>query len=282
MRPAPDAFALGESWKLGFAHVPPRGPAGERVGRGTGSSLEFHDRRSYEPGDDVRHLDWRAYARTDTLLVRQWREEVLARCEILVDGSRSMAIDERKAQLALDLAALLSRAAVESGAEPAIVCLEDAPRPLSTAEFGRDGLRFESRGDVAEALRGASGLCRRGAMTIVISDFLAPHEARELVTSLSTRSGALAFVQLLSEEEVAPPIGSARRMIDCESGASLDLVLDEATVRRYLERLARLSDALASEARRAGALFIALHATEPLEKLCRERLAPAGLLVPSS
>ena len=108
MRPAASAFALGESWKLGFAHVPPRGPAGERVGRGTGSSLEFHDRRSYEPGDDVRHLDWRAYARTDTLLVRQWREEVLARCEILLDGSRSMAIDERKAQLALDLAALFA------------------------------------------------------------------------------------------------------------------------------------------------------------------------------
>jgi len=89
-------------------------------------------------------------------------------------------------------------------------------------------------------------------------------------------------VQLLSEEEAAPPIGSARRMIDCESGETLDLVLDESTVRRYLERLARLTDALAAEARRAGALFVTLQATEPLERLCRERLAPAGLLVPSS
>lgn len=282
MRPAASAFALGESWKLGFAHVPPRGPAGERVGRGTGSSLEFHDRRSYEPGDDVRHLDWRAYARTDTLLVRQWREEVLARCEILLDGSRSMAIDERKAQLALDLAALFARAAVESGAQPALVQLEDAPRPATLAEFERDGLVFGSSVGVAEALRAASGLCRRGAMTVVISDFLSPHEPRELVTSLSSRSGALALVQVLSEEESAPRVGSAQRMIDCESGESLDVVLDESTVRRYLERLARLSDALAAEARRAGALFLTLRATEPLERLSRERLAPAGLLVPAS
>ncbi len=282
MRPAPEAFALGEAWKLGFAHVPPRGPAGERVGRGTGSSLEFHDRRSYEPGDDVRHLDWRAYARTDALLVRQWREEVLARCEILVDGSRSMEIDSRKAQLALDLAALFSRAAVESGAQPVLVRLEDAPRPATVAEFERDGLAFESTNGIAESLRAASGLFRRGAMTVVISDFLSPHDARELVTSLSARSGALALVQVLSEEEAAPRSGSAQRMIDCESGESLDLVLDESTVRRYLERLARLTDALAAEARRANALFVSLLATEPLERLARERLAPAGLLVPAS
>ena len=282
MRPAPSAFALGEAWKLGLAQLPPRGPAGERMGRGTGSSLEFHDRRGYEPGDDVRHLDWRAYARTDTLLVRQWREEVLARCEILVDASRSMAIDARKAQLALDLAALLSRAAVESGAEPIFVQLEEAPRPLAVAEFEREGLQFEGRLGVLEALRAAGGLCRRGAMTIVISDFLSPHDARELVTTLSMRSGALAFIQVLSEEESAPKVGSAQRMIDCESGESLELVLDETTVRRYLERLTRLGDALAAEARRAGALFLSLRATDALEELCRERLAPAGLLVPAS
>ena len=282
MRPAPEAFALGEAWKLGFAHVPPRGPAGERVGRGTGSSLEFHDRRSYEPGDDVRHLDWRAYARTDTLLVRQWREEVLARCEILLDASRSMAVDSRKAQLALDVAALVSRSAVESGAQPALVQLDERPRPASLAEFERDGVEFASRVDLIDALRAAGGLCRRGAMTIVISDFLSPHDARELVTTLSARSGALAFVQVLSEEEAAPRAGSAQRMIDCESGESHDLVLDESTVRRYLERLARLTDALAAEARRANALFVSLRATEPLERLARERLAPAGLLVPAS
>lgn len=282
MRPAASAFALGEAWKLGLAQVPPRGPAGERVGRGTGSSLEFHDRRSYEPGDDVRHLDWRAYARTDTLLVRQWREEVLARCEMLLDGSRSMAIDARKAQLALDLAALFARAAVESGAQPVLVQLEDAPRPATLAEFGREESAFESTSGIAESLRAASGLCRRGAMTVVISDFLSPHEPRELVTSLAARSGALALVQVLSEEECAPRVGSAQRMIDCESGESLDVVLDESTVRRYLERLARLSDGLAAEARRAGALFVSLRASDSLEQLSRERLAPAGLLVPAS
>ena len=75
-----------------------------------GSSLEFQDRRLYEAGDDVRHLDWRAFARTDELFVRQYREEIQPRLELLIDDSRSMAVTETKAQLAVDVAAPTSRA----------------------------------------------------------------------------------------------------------------------------------------------------------------------------
>ena len=67
------------------------GRDGDQLGRGTGASLEFQDRRSYVAGDDLRHLDWRAYARTDQLMLRLYREEILPHVEIVVDASRSMA-----------------------------------------------------------------------------------------------------------------------------------------------------------------------------------------------
>ena len=101
--PGPDAARLAEVYRLALGERRTRGPAGERLGKGTGASLEFQDRRVYAPGDDVRHLDWAAYARTDQMMVRLYREEVLPTVELLIDGSRSMAVDPDKAQLAADL-----------------------------------------------------------------------------------------------------------------------------------------------------------------------------------
>src|SRR5262249_2169101 len=63
-----------------------RGAAGGGLSSRAGSSLEFKDPRPYEPGDDLRRLDWNAYARSDQLTVKVYREEVHPHVEIAVDG----------------------------------------------------------------------------------------------------------------------------------------------------------------------------------------------------
>jgi uncharacterized protein (DUF58 family) len=280
VRPSGGGLDLAQRFRLALDRVPPRGLAGERLGRASGSSLEFQDRRPYQPGDDVRHVDWRALARTDQLVVRLWREEVLARVEILVDTSRSMAIDERKAQLAVDLAALLANCAREDGAQVVLVALGSAPRPVSLDELARDGLELDDRTPFDAALRAAGSLQRQGAVCVVLGDFLFPHDPRALVRGLATRAGALAFVQVLAAGESAPRAGVAQRLVDCESEEMLDLVLDSPTVARYRARLQNLVDGLESECRRARAHFASLVAEESLEVLAREHLAPLGLLAP--
>jgi len=280
VRPGKEALDLAQRFSLAIERVPPRGLAGERLGRASGASLEFQDRRPYEAGDDVRHVDWRALARSDQLVVRLWREEVLARVEILVDVSRSLAIDARKAQLCVDLAALLAHGAREDGAQALVVALGAAPRPVSLDELTRDGLAFEDRAPFEAGLRAASGLQRHGAVCVVLGDFLFPHDPRALVRSLAARAGALAFVQVLSASEHSPLAGSASRLIDCESDEMLDLVLDAPAVARYRARLRNLIAGLESECRRARALFVSLTAAGPLDELAREQLVPAGLLAP--
>src|SRR4051794_36673589 len=80
----------GEAAATRFALAVPRhGPmnrTGVVLGSNAGSSLEFRDYRSYEPGDDLRHIDWNAYARSDQLNVKLYREEVLPHLEVLIDG----------------------------------------------------------------------------------------------------------------------------------------------------------------------------------------------------
>lgn len=279
-RPRPEALALGERYRIGIDRTPPRGPAGEHVGRGTGSSLEFQDRRAYAAGDDVRHVDWRALARTDQLLVRLWREEVLPRVEILVDVSRSMAIEEEKGRVVVDLVALLARAASESGAQPRVVLLGDRPRILGDVELELEGFELDGRAPLDVALRAAGGMARPGSIVVLVSDFLFPHDAADLVRPLGARAGALALLQVLARSESEPRAGAAHRFVDCESDEALDLVVDAPTVERYRERLKRLTDALETETRRARGRFIGVDVATPLDALCRDRLAREGLLVP--
>src|SRR5262249_29301303 len=90
--------------------------AGLQMGQRTGSSLEFKDHREYQPGDDLRQIDWNAFARSDKLIVKLFREEISPHLDIVVDGSRSMAVEgSAKAEAAVALAAILAVAAENAG-----------------------------------------------------------------------------------------------------------------------------------------------------------------------
>ena len=64
---------------------------GRRVGRRTGNALEFSEYREYRPGDDLRRIDWRVYARSEQLMIKQYSEEIDPRCDLILDHSASMA-----------------------------------------------------------------------------------------------------------------------------------------------------------------------------------------------
>jgi uncharacterized protein (DUF58 family) len=279
--PRAEAVALGAAHKLALAYQPRRGPAGERLGRGTGASLEFQDRRAYAPGDDVRHLDWRAYARTDQLLVRQFREEILPSLELLVDTSRSMACDEAKAALALDVAGLVVAAARGEGFRVSVLALGDRPDRVEATSFLEHGLELDARSALADVVREAHGLLRPGSLRILVSDFLSPHVPEELVRALARGAGGLALLQVLSEGDVDPPLDTALRLTDAETGEDLDLVVETAVRRRYLERLENLGEALQRECRRHGAPCVELRATMPLEEHVRGGLFREGVLEPA-
>ncbi|HMX28251.1 MAG TPA: DUF58 domain-containing protein, partial [Blastocatellia bacterium] len=90
--------------------------AGLQMGQRAGSSLEFKDHRDYQPGDDLRRIDWNAFARSDKLTVKLFREEISPHLDVVLDGSRSMAVEPgAKAHAATALAAALAVAAENAG-----------------------------------------------------------------------------------------------------------------------------------------------------------------------
>ncbi len=80
-----------------------QGQAGEFSGGGTGSSLDFQDQRAYAPGDDPRHINWQAYARTGSYTMKLFREEVRPVVDLILDASESMFFDEKKSARVAEL-----------------------------------------------------------------------------------------------------------------------------------------------------------------------------------
>ncbi|MEM7699241.1 MAG: DUF58 domain-containing protein, partial [Verrucomicrobiota bacterium] len=96
------------------------GSSGEFAGTGVGSSLDFQDHRHYLPGDDPRHINWQAYARTGNYTLKLYREEVRPIVEIIFDVSASMFADEEKATRALDLFYFAVAASERAGSAPGV------------------------------------------------------------------------------------------------------------------------------------------------------------------
>ncbi len=277
-RPAREALALGEAHRLAIPYEPRRGLAGEALGRGTGSSLEFQDRRSYQAGDDVRHLDWRAFARTDQLLVRQYREEVLPRLEILFDDSSSMGVDPGKGQRAVDVVGVLVGAARASGFEVRLIGLGDRTDRVELERFEREGFALDGRRPLEEAVRDAAPRLAPGALRILLSDFLSPHRADVLVRSAARDAGTLALLQCLSPDDREPAIDKARRLVDAETGETVEIVIDAAVRERYQRRLGALGEALASECLRVGGRFQSMSSGAELRTSVRDDLVSNGFL----
>ena len=110
------SLIAGEQLGLRYALALPQatlvGQRGEQLGRRSGSSVDFQDYRDYQPGDDLRHIDWNAYARTDQLTVKLFREEVRPHLDLILDTSGSMALaDSPKADALHQLAAIFATAA---------------------------------------------------------------------------------------------------------------------------------------------------------------------------
>src|SRR5580698_10149201 len=112
---------LGLRYALQIPQTAASGWTGPRSGRRAGSSIDFQDYREYQPGDDLRFIDWGIYARTDRLTVKLFHEEVTPHLDLVLDGSRSMNLENTaKGAAVAKLAAVLATAATNAQCSQAV------------------------------------------------------------------------------------------------------------------------------------------------------------------
>ena len=258
----------GARFSLGTPRKVLQGLAGARMSNRPGSSLEFMDHREYQPGDDLRLIDWSAYARSDKLAVKLYREEVNPHVDLIIDGSRSMALrGSLKVEALLGLAGLLAEAAVNAGFThrgwlAGEVC-QEIPNSGNRPSMW-DGFGFGYKGNPGDSFLSRQGRWRERGLRIFLSDLLWLGDPRLCLTHLAEKASSVVVVQLLGRAEIEPEKRGNLRLVDSETGEILELFLDAGSRQRYQERLLGHQQNWHRACREIGATMVTISAEEVL------------------
>jgi uncharacterized protein (DUF58 family) len=227
------------------------------------------EHREYLPGDDLRRIDWNAYARSDRLAVKLFREEVNPHVDLLLDVSRSMNLPgTKKGEAAYALAGFFASAAAESRFSFRAFVTDDGCRTLNRShlmplEWEPFDLAATSSPD--EDLTRMPPSWKPHGIRIFISDLLFLADPSLIVSRIAGDAAVTIFVQLLAESDAEPPEQGNLRLVDCENGERLELYLDTLARERYKRNLAQHQENYHLAARRYGAYLTTVLAEHFLE-----------------
>lgn len=283
------AIVQGERVGSEYVLVPPRaamaGGGASSFSRRAGGSLEFRDHRDYEPGDDLRHLDWSVLARSDRLAVKQFHEEISPFIDIVVDGSRSMALAEtRKGEAALAIAAMLAAAACNSGFPYALTLAGEGMQTIARGAAPPTSwapIAFDFGGAPAEAILSGTRALRPMSVRFFVSDLLWPGEPQAVAAALAQGATALVIIQVLAKADAEPDLRGGWRVLDVEDGEWLEVYFDAAAAAQYRDALARHRELWDESARQVRAVVARCIAEEAMHQLVFEDLAAAEVLRPA-
>lgn len=247
-----------------------------------GAGEDFAKHRDYQQGDDVRYLDWKLYARTDRLYVREFEERSNLQSYIVLDASASMdyggAGGVAKLRYGSYVAAALAHLMIGAGDAVGLAAFGAEPRLLlgPRARTGHlhdlllnlERLKPGGHGGAAEVLDRVGVAMRRGGRVIVISDLLEDDGGDALVAAagrLRARGDEVIVLRILTPEESGEAAPDAGLFYDPERPARQV----PATPRQdagYARRVAAYYDAIAGRLRERGVEYVPLTTAQPVEQ----------------
>ncbi|MBE7465179.1 MAG: DUF58 domain-containing protein [Planctomycetes bacterium] len=272
---------------------------GHRLGAFRGGQLEFHDHRSYSPGDDLRYLDWSLYARLGRPFVKEFAREEAGCLHLLLDATPSMQLGRpSKWTFARRLAALFGHVAWKAhdlvhacafrgpgreltryparGARPSSTAFVDWLRRERLAEPEPQAADAPARAEAGALNEAVRAFLRAGpprGHVFVIGDFW--QEEAELAESIRLLGAAghdVAGIHVLAAEELLPPETGPVRVLNLEAAGELELTLTPAALARYAAELDAHAQAVQRIFRRRGGLYLHERSDTPLEKILIQTL----------
>jgi uncharacterized protein (DUF58 family) len=247
-----------------------RGESGIQLGHMTGTSLDFKDYREYQPGDDLRRIDWSVYGRSDKLIVKLFREEVSPHLDIIIDCSRSMALPgSAKLQGLLGLSALLAAAAGNAHCSHAAWKMENGMHPVingSDSPSLWEDLSCTGTASFEQAWHTMPARLRRNGIRIVISDLLWEGDPLQTLRLAADGAAAVTVVQLLSEMDINPPRRGNTRLKDMETNSQLEVFIDAVAEKRYRAALHRHQQNWHHACRQVGAAMVIIIAEDMISR----------------
>jgi uncharacterized protein (DUF58 family) len=202
-----------------------------------GFSVEFAEYRSYTPGDDLRHLDWKALAKSDRTYVKKYHSETNTRIHLLLDSSASMGFGApvSKFRYAQAMAAALAYLMILQQDAAGLVLFADRIlrylRPKATMQHFRDiaaslqQARPQSTTDCSEALHRLAETLKARGLVVLFSDLYDdPEKIRLGLRHLRFRKHEIILFHLLDRRELDFPYGALTEFRDLETGERIQVL----------------------------------------------------------
>ncbi len=251
-----------------------------------GFSQEFAEYRAYVQGDDLRHVDWNVYARTDRTYLKRYRGETNSQLLILLDTSASMGFASgavNKMDYARFLAAsLVYLANLQRDAAGLIIFDEDVKSyiPPST----RQGQMFRllhaieaaavgTHTDFAKPFAHFQQFLHRRGIVVVLSDFYEqPETIIKTVEPLRFHGNEVVLFQVLDPQEINPKFRDSVLLLDMETKSSIEVSPEYART-EYRQKITAHLEAIRDQAKSAGLDYFLMDTGRPLDEGLREYLA---------
>ena len=222
-----------------------------------GFSVEFAEHRPYMPGDPLKNLDWKVWARSDRLLIKQYTEETNLRCHLVLDLSGSMAFKSPRAAMskieyARSLSAALAYLMLKQQDAVGVLLFADHPLRFVPARATRSHLDVilrtlastepQGRTKLGPALHELAERIKRRGLVVLCSDLMdRPADVLLGLQHFRHRHHEVVVFHILDPDEVDFPYADTSTFVDAESGERITTEPWE-IARRYRQRLADWSD----------------------------------------
>jgi uncharacterized protein (DUF58 family) len=250
-----------------------------------GFSQEFAEYRMYSPGDDLRHVDWNVYARTDRCYLKRYLGETNTHVTVLLDASASMAFSSQstsKIDYARFLCASLEYLAHQQRDAGGLIVFDDEIRDFVRPSSRQGQLhrilhaieKCEPRAhtDFAKPFMHLQQFLSRRGLVVVISDFYeAPDRVIETMLPLRHSGNEVILFHVLDPEELRPKLKGPSLFVDMETQDAMEVSPDYAH-REYREKIQAHLEALRTEAQKAGIDYFMVETSRPLDEALREYL----------
>jgi uncharacterized protein (DUF58 family) len=251
-----------------------------------GFSQEFAEYRAYTPGDDLRHVDWNLFARTERCYLKRYRGETNTQLTILLDASNSMNYSSHgvsKMDYARYTAASLFYLALHNQHDPSgLIVFDDEVRDYirpSTRQgqlhrllSGLERAEPRARTDFAKPLTHFQEFLRRRGMVIVISDFYeSPETIVKTIEPLRFHGSEVVLFHLLDPKEIRPEMRGPSILVDLETDQRLE-VIPEYVKGEYRRKIDGHLQEMRERSKAAGLDYYLLVTDRPLDAALSEYL----------
>ncbi len=252
-----------------------------------GQTVEFADFRQYQPGDDIRRIDWNLYARLGKYFLKLYTDERQMHIRIYIDCSASVGFYSDKSQYALALAVAFGYMAVRNNDKVSFHFLKDGKQSdpfglivgknsFFSAVGKMEDIVFSGATDFS-AISKIADMGSNDGLSVLISDFLTDNSWQKAVDYFLFKKQQVLVCQVLGKEELSPSYSGKFDLVDCEGigkgdTRNVQLSITRAMIEEYKKELKKYKEEIKKFCIACNAAFLSVGTDVPVDKIIYREL----------